>query len=62
MGEEKKSCIVCAWREDCARRFSGPPDEVARSCIEFTYDIRLRRRKNEPDPERGDKGNNKKGD
>ncbi len=36
----KQFCAVCAWRENCAKKFSVP-DGGAR-CPDFTRDISLR--------------------
>lgn len=37
---DKKSCLTCAWRETCQKRFSSIEDMGSR-CPEYTYDVRL---------------------
>ena len=38
---EKRSCIVCAWRENCQKRFTSSPD-IALRCPEYVRDVTLR--------------------
>lgn len=45
--DERKLCVVCAWRGTCALKYSMPGG-VALHCVEFTRDITLR----EPEAER----------
>ncbi len=37
---DKKSCLTCAWRETCQKRFSSIEDMGSR-CPDYTYDVRL---------------------
>ena len=58
---DKKSCAVCAWREDCQKRFTGG-DELALRCPEFTFDIRLKKKVKENEEHKGpDKGKGESG-
>jgi len=36
----KQSCVICAWRQNCAKRFSVP-DGGAR-CPDFSRDISIK--------------------
>ncbi len=38
--DQPRFCAVCAWRENCAKKF-GVPDGGAR-CPEFSRDVSLR--------------------
>ncbi len=38
---EKKSCSICAWRENCQKRFASTSD-LALTCSEYTRDITLK--------------------
>ena len=41
MGESgKKLCIMCAWRETCAKRFTI---RGAEGCIEYTRDLSIKK-------------------
>ncbi|MCL4479704.1 MAG: hypothetical protein M1381_11540 [Deltaproteobacteria bacterium] len=35
-----KSCLTCAWRETCKKRFSTIED-IGLKCPEYTYDVTL---------------------
>ncbi len=37
---DQKSCITCAWRETCQKRFASTEDLGLR-CPEYTFDVRL---------------------
>ncbi len=45
--DRRKSCLVCAWRANCAKRFSMG-DEATLHCPDFSEDITLRKRAAEP--------------
>lgn len=38
---EKKSCSICAWRENCQKRFASSSD-IALTCPEYTRDVTLK--------------------
>jgi hypothetical protein len=38
---EKKSCSICAWRENCQKRFASTSD-IALTCPEYTRDVTLK--------------------
>ncbi|UCD84877.1 MAG: hypothetical protein JSU92_01430 [Deltaproteobacteria bacterium] len=38
---EKRSCVVCAWRENCQKRFTSSPD-IALRCPEYARDVTLK--------------------
>ncbi|MBT0654395.1 hypothetical protein [Geomobilimonas luticola] len=40
MNDKRQFCAICAWRENCAKKFCVP-DGGAR-CPDFTRDISLR--------------------
>jgi hypothetical protein len=39
---DQKSCMTCAWRETCQKRFSSTEDLGLR-CPEYTFDVRLKK-------------------
>ena len=41
--DRRKSCLVCAWRANCAKRFSMA-DDATLHCPDFSEDIALRKR------------------
>lgn len=45
---EASICLVCAWREHCTKRFTF----TGQHCLEFTRDITLKPREEEPAPEK----------
>ncbi len=45
-------CVVCAWRETCQKRFSMTPEM---HCADFTRDVTLTPKKEEPEEERAPK-------
>jgi hypothetical protein len=47
--DRRKSCLICAWRANCAKRFSMG-DEATLHCPDFCEDITLRKRAGEPVP------------
>ncbi|MEM3063432.1 MAG: hypothetical protein QW303_07815, partial [Nitrososphaerota archaeon] len=51
-------CAICAWRENCQRRYSVSSD-IALNCPEYTFDITL---KNKTISENSHRVNNKKKD
>jgi hypothetical protein len=43
MGLENKSCITCAWRVDCQKRFSAITDMSNNVwCADYTRDLSLK--------------------
>lgn len=44
--QKRTSCLICAWRENCAKRFTMAKDETL-FCPDFCEDLRLKR--NRPD-------------
>jgi len=40
---ENISCYVCAWRENCKKRFSQSPD-YAKRCADFSWDMEIKKR------------------
>jgi hypothetical protein len=47
--DRRKSCLVCAWRANCAKRFSMG-DDATLHCPDFSEDVTLRKRVAEPVP------------
>jgi hypothetical protein len=45
--DRRKSCLVCAWRANCAKRFSMG-DDATLHCPDFSEDVTLRKRATEP--------------
>lgn len=41
--DSRKLCIVCAWRANCAKRFSMG-DDATLHCPDFCEDVTLRKR------------------
>jgi len=41
--DSRKLCILCAWRANCAKRFSMG-DDATLHCPDFTADVTLRQR------------------
>ncbi len=39
---DQKSCLTCAWRETCQKRFASAEDLGSR-CPEYTFDVRLKK-------------------
>jgi hypothetical protein len=39
---DQKSCLTCAWRETCQKRFSSTED-LGMRCPEYTFDLRLKK-------------------
>lgn len=50
--DHRKLCIVCAWRANCAKRFSMG-DDVTLHCPDFSEDVTLRKSRESAVP-RGD--------
>lgn len=50
--DSRKLCLVCAWRANCAKRFSMG-DDATLHCPDFCEDITLRKR---PAPAGSDAG------
>jgi len=42
-GDSPKICAVCAWRANCAKRFSMSSDETL-YCPDFSEDVTLRKK------------------
>ncbi|MBN1364112.1 MAG: hypothetical protein JW976_04820 [Syntrophaceae bacterium] len=43
MGSERKYCAICAWRENCQKRFSIPTD--AQGCVrcpDYSRDLSIK--------------------
>ena len=38
---EKRSCSICAWRENCQKRFASSSD-IALRCPEYARDVTLK--------------------
>ena len=38
---EKRSCVICAWRENCQKRFASSSD-IALRCPEYARDVTLK--------------------
>ena len=47
--DRRKSCLVCAWRANCAKRFSMG-DDATLHCPDFSEDVTLRKRPADPAP------------
>ena len=47
--DRRKSCLVCAWRANCAKRFSMG-DDATLHCPDYSEDVTLRKRPVEPAP------------
>ncbi len=45
--DRRKLCIVCAWRANCAKRFSRG-DDATLHCPDFSEDVTLRERPGPP--------------
>ena len=58
MTTDIRSCSVCAWRRDCRKKFGGGED-LALRCVEFEFDISLKKEGKTEDRERegGEKPN-----
>lgn len=39
---DQKSCLTCAWRETCQKRFASTED-LGMRCPEYTFDLRLKK-------------------
>lgn len=39
--EEKNICLICAWRQDCQKKFTLA---YGQKCLEFTRDLTLKPR------------------
>ncbi len=50
MSNDIKSCVVCAWREQCRKKFFITSSAGQFNCPDFSYDISLKK---------GDKSKNK---
>ncbi|MDI6775834.1 MAG: hypothetical protein QMD03_01105 [Syntrophales bacterium] len=43
MGTEKRYCSICAWRENCQKRFSMSTDRLGNvRCPDYTRDISIK--------------------
>lgn len=43
MGTEKRYCSICAWRENCQKRFSVSTDTLGNvHCLDYTRDISIK--------------------
>ncbi len=47
---DQKSCLTCAWRETCQKRFASTEDLGLR-CPEYTLDVRLKKQHEQAGPE-----------
>lgn len=53
--DSRKLCIVCAWRANCAKRFSMG-DDATLHCPDFSEDVTLRKRSAAAEPAADGKG------
>jgi hypothetical protein len=51
MSDEPSICAVCAWRQDCKKRFLHGKD-VSLRCPDFTKDLSIRDREKPDDKEK----------
>jgi hypothetical protein len=43
MGNDKRYCAICAWRETCAKRFSIKTDSLGNVyCPDFSRDLAIK--------------------
>jgi len=43
MGTDKRYCSICAWRENCQKRFSVATDSAGNvHCPDFTRDLSIK--------------------
>ena len=47
--DRRKCCLICAWRANCAKRFSMG-DDATLHCPDFCEDITLRKSSADPRP------------
>jgi hypothetical protein len=45
--DARKLCVTCAWRENCAKKFSM--DSSSMHCPDYSEDVALRKRNEEQD-------------
>jgi len=46
-GIERKSCLICAWRENCQKRWSVSP-EFALRCPDYVKDVKIKEENSAP--------------
>ena len=45
MGTDRKLCAICAWRENCQKRFSVSTDALGNvHCPDYTRDLKIKDR------------------
>ena len=45
MGADKRLCAICAWRENCQKRFSVSTDALGNvHCPDYTRDLKIKDR------------------
>jgi hypothetical protein len=49
---EASICVVCAWRETCAKKYSF----TGQHCLEYTRDLTIKARPEGEGPKEGGKG------
>ena len=43
MGTDKRLCAICAWRENCQKRFSVSTDALGNvHCPDYTRDLKIK--------------------
>lgn len=48
MTSADRYCAICAWREDCSKRFSIKTDSMGNVyCPDFTRDLSIKKREKE---------------
>ncbi len=58
MTQEPTLCVVCAWREDCVKKFLHSQAGSSR-CFDFTRDVTIK--KENVDDQKADRGDRKEG-
>ena len=43
MGDQVKSCVVCAWRENCQKKFFLSSTTGQVNCPDFSLDVSLKK-------------------
>ncbi len=45
MSKKIKSCVICAWRESCQKKFNLTESQI--NCPDFSEDIKIKKKKEE---------------
>jgi hypothetical protein len=53
MQSEPTLCVVCAWRQDCQKKYMLKQGLTTR-CAEFTRDLTIKRERDDTEQDRGD--------